>query len=67
MKAREEDDSRVPVRPGSEGARFTLHSVTSSEMGRKAVTAIYKWTCFIVQEKEGLYLEATAYLGKDTF
>lgn len=56
----------MPIHLENEDARFTLHSVTSFEMGRKVVTAIYKWTCFIVQEKEGLYLEATAYLGKDT-
>ena len=28
--------------------------------------AISKLACFIVQEKEGIYLEGTAYLDKDT-
>lgn len=67
IKARIEEDSWMPIHLGNEDAWFTLHSVTSFEMCREVVTAIYRGTCFIVQEKGGLYLEATAYLGKDTF
>lgn len=57
----------MPRSLGKEDAQFTPHSVISLEMGRKLVIAIYKSTCFTVQEKEGLYLGATAYSSKGTF
>lgn len=63
-----EDDSWMPRSLENEDARFTLHSAIWFERGRnKVVIAMYELAYFTVQEKEGLYLDATAYLGKGAF
>lgn len=68
MKSLMEDDSWMPRSLENEDARFTLHSAIWFEIGRnKMAIAIYKLAYFTVQEKGGLYLETTAYLGKGAF
>lgn len=67
MPALTEDDSWTPRTVENEDSWFTLRSAIPFERGRnKVVIAIYKLACAIVQQKDGLYLEGTAYSGQDT-